>query len=135
VEEFRLNFGYYKPCQVMGKENKSSQRKTFRWEFYLVELVSKVGVFGTVVIALLTLFIFRGTVAQHREFIDKFFLLKWGNDGNFYFYFIITGLLVLFVAQYVYYKQRVKIKDERIAELTEERDWMQNKILKKFFQT
>jgi phosphoglycerol transferase MdoB-like AlkP superfamily enzyme len=117
----------------MGKENKTSQKKTFQWEFYLVDLVSRVGVFGTVVIALLTLFIFRGTVAQHREFIDKFFLLKWGNDGNFYFYFIITGFLILFVAQYVYYKQRVKMKDERIAELTEERDWMQNRILKKFF--
>ena len=119
----------------MGKENKSSQKKTFRWEFFLVDLVSRVGVFGTVVIALLTLFIIRGTVAQHREFIDKFFLLKWGNDGKFYFYFIITGFLILFVAQYVYYKQRVKMKDERIAELTEERDWMQNRILKKFFQT
>jgi hypothetical protein len=117
----------------MGKENKSSQKKTFTWEFFLVDLVSRVGVFGTVVIALLTLFIVRGTVAQHREFIDKFFLLKWGNDGNFYFYFIITGFLILFVAQYVYYKQRVKMKDERIAELTEERDWMQNRILKKFF--
>jgi hypothetical protein len=117
----------------MGKENKSSQKKTFRWDYYLVDLVSRVGVFGTVVIALLTLFIFRGTVAQHREFIDKFFLLKWGNDGNFYFYFIITGLIVLFVAQYIYYKQRVKLKDERIAELTEERDWMQNRIFKKFF--
>lgn len=118
----------------MGKENKSSQKKTFRWHYYyLVDLVSRVGVFGTVVIALLTIFIFRGTVAQHREFIDKFFLLKWGNDGNFYYYFIITGLIVLFVAQYIYYKQRVKIKDERIAELTEERDWMQNRIIKKFF--
>jgi hypothetical protein len=117
----------------MGKENKSSQKKTIRWDYYLVDLASRVGVFGTVVIALLTLFIVRGTVAQHREFIDKFFLLKWGNDGNFYFYFIITGLIVLFVAQYIYYKQRVKIKDKRIAELTEERDWMHNKIFKKFF--
>jgi hypothetical protein len=115
----------------MAKENKSSKKDTFRWDFYLVDLASRVGIFGTVVIALLTLFIFRGTVAQHREFIDKFFLLKWGNDGNFYFYFIITCFMVLFVAQYVYYKQRVKIKDEKIAELTYERDWLKNKVLKK----
>lgn len=115
----------------MAKENKTSQKDKFRWDLYLVDLASRVGVFGTVVIALLTLFIFRGTVAQHREFIDKFFLLKWGNDGNFYYYFIITGLIVLFVAQYVYYKQRVKKKGERITELKNERDWLQNKLVKK----
>lgn len=113
----------------MAKEYKNSQKNKFRWDLYLVDLVSRVGIFGTVVIALLTLFIFRGTVAQHREFIDKFFLLKWGNDGNFYF--IITGLFILFVAQYVYYKQRVKIKDELITELKYERDWLQNKLVKK----
>jgi hypothetical protein len=116
----------------MAKENKSSQKNKFRWDAYLlVDLASRVGIFGTVVIALLTIFISRGTVAQHREFIDKFFLLKWGNDGNVYYYFIITCFIVLFVAQYVYYKQRVKIKDERITELTYERDWLQNKVLKK----
>lgn len=116
----------------MAKEYKNSHKNKFRWDLYLVDLVSRVGIFGTIVIALLTLFIFRGTVAQHREFIDKFFLLKWGNDGNFYFYFIITGLFILFVAQYVYYKQRVKIKDEIITELKNERDWLQNKLVKKY---
>jgi hypothetical protein len=116
----------------MAKEIKTSQKGKFRWHLYLVDLTSRVGVFGTVVIALLTLFILRGTEAQHREFIDKFFLLRWGNDGNFYYYFLVTGLIVLFVAQYIYYKQRVKIKDERITELKNERDWLQNKLVKKY---
>jgi hypothetical protein len=115
----------------MAKENKSSQSGNFRWDIYLVELASRIGVFGTVVIALLTLFILRGTVAQHREFIDKFFLLKPRNNENFYQYFIITCLIVLLLVQHFYHKQRLKVKNERITELINDRDRLQNKLLKK----
>jgi hypothetical protein len=110
---------------VMAKVNK------FRWDIYLVELASRVGVFGTIVISLLALFIIQGTEAQHKEFIDKFFLLKWGQGGGFYFCFIITCLLVLLLVQYIYFKLRIRIKEERISELTNERDRLQNKLLKK----
>jgi hypothetical protein len=116
----------------MAKENKSSQSNNFRWDIYIIELASRIGVFGAVVIALLTLFILRGTVAQHREFIDKFFLLKWRNNENFYQYFIITCLIVLFLVQHFYHKQRIKVKNERITELLNERDRLQNKLLKKY---
>jgi hypothetical protein len=115
----------------MAKENKSSQSGIFRWDVYLIELASRIGIFGTVVISLLTLFILRGTAAQHSEFIDKFFLLKWGGHGGFYYCFIITCLLVLFCVQHFYYKQRIKLKEERITELLNERDRLQNKLLKK----
>jgi hypothetical protein len=114
----------------MGKENKSSQ-SNFRWDIYLIELASRIGIFGTVVIALLTLFILRGTVAQHREFIDKFFLLKWRSNENFYQNFIITCLFVLFWVQHFYHKQRIKVINERITELINERERLQNKLLKK----
>jgi hypothetical protein len=117
--------------QVMAKESKSSQDNKFRWDIYLIELASRVGIFGAVVIALLTLFIVRGTVAQHREFIDKFFLFKWASNETFYHYFIIICLVVLFVVQFFYWKHRIKLKDERITELINERDRLQNKLLKK----
>ena len=58
----------------MVKESKSSQNSKFRWDLYIIELASRIGIFGAVVITLLTLFVIRGTVAQHREFIDKFFI-------------------------------------------------------------
>ena len=116
----------------MAKGNKSPGNAKFRWDVYLIELVSRIGIFGAVVIALLTLFIVRGTTAQHREFIDRFFLLKWSKESNFYLYFIITCLVILFLVQYFYYKQRIKLKDERILELVNERDRLQNKLLKKY---
>jgi nitrate/nitrite transporter NarK len=110
---------------------KPSQSEQLRWDVYIIELISRIGVAGTVVITLLTLFIVRGTVAQHREFIDKFFLLKWGNDGNFYFYFIIVALIILFFVQTSHYKYRIKVKNERIEELLNERDMLRHKLLKK----
>jgi TRAP-type C4-dicarboxylate transport system permease small subunit len=110
---------------VMAKGNK------FRWDIYLVELASRVGVFGTIVISLLSLFIIKGSAAQHKEFIDKFFLLKWGQGASFYFCFIIVCLIVILLVQYLYFKLRIKIKEERISELTNERDRLQNKLLKK----
>jgi hypothetical protein len=103
----------------------------FRWDVYLVESASRVGIFGTVVISLLALFIIKGTAAQHKEFIDKFFLLKWDKGVGFYFGFIITCLIVLLFVQYAYYKLRIKLKEERITELLNERDRLQNKLLKK----
>jgi hypothetical protein len=109
----------------MAKGNK------FRWDIYLVDLTSRVGVFGTVVITLLALFIIKGTAAQHKEFIDKFFLLKWGQGASFYFCFIITCFIVILIAQYFYFKHRIKLKEERISELVNERDRLQNKLLKK----
>lgn len=115
----------------MAKESKSSQNDKFRWDVYLIELASRVGIFGAVVIALLTLFIVRGTLAQHREFIDKFFLLKWSNNETFYHCFIIICLVVLFIVQFFYWKHRIKVKEERITELVNERDRLQNKLLKK----
>lgn len=110
---------------VMAKGNK------FRWDAYFIELTSRVGIFGTVVLSLLALFIVKGTAAQHKEFIDKFFLLKWDKGAGFYLSFIITCLVVLLFVQYACYKLRIKLKEERIAEIINERDRLQNKLLKK----
>ena len=115
----------------MAKGNKTSAGGTFRWDIYIIELASRVGVFGAVVLALVTLFILRGTEVQHREFIDRFFLLKWNNEGAIYIYYIITGLFVPGLALYFYYKHRLKLKNVRITELINERDRLQNKLLKK----
>ncbi|OQP53596.1 hypothetical protein [Niastella populi] len=109
----------------MAKGNK------IRWDVYLVELASRVGIFGTVVISLLALFIVKGTAAQHKEFIDKFFLVKWGNGASFYLGIIIICLVVLLLAQYDHYKLRIRVKEERITELLNERERLQNKLLKK----
>jgi hypothetical protein len=116
----------------MAKDGKPRQGDNFfRWDVYLIELVSRIGVFGAVVIALLTLFIIRGTKAQHREFIDKFFLLKWGSGEGYYHYFIITCLFVLLIVQYFLHRHSIALKSERIIELLYERDRLQNKLLKK----
>jgi len=115
----------------MAKVSKPEQRDNIRWDVYIIELISRVGVFGAVVITLVTLFVVKGTVAQHREFIDRFFLLKWNKGDNFYQCFIITGLVVLLGAQYFYYRQQLKLKIERITELIDERTRLQNKLLKK----
>lgn len=112
-------------------KSKSVNRDKFRWDIYIIELISRVGVVGAIVIVFLTIFIVRGSAAQHKEFIDKFFLLKWGNGGSYYLYFIITCLVVALVVQFLHYKQRIKLKDERIQELLQERDRLQYKLLKK----
>jgi hypothetical protein len=115
---------FYK-WEEMAKGNK------FRWDIYFIELSTRVGIFGTVVLSLLALFIVKGTAAQHKEFIDKFFLVKWDNGASFYLSFIITCLVMLLFVQYVYFKLRIKLKEERITELIDERDRLQNKLLKK----
>jgi hypothetical protein len=110
-------------------QNPPAKASAFRWDLYIIELITRVGLVGAIVVILLTWFIWEGTTAQHREFFDKFILLKFDSHNLNYAYFILTCVVTISLAQTVYFLKRIKLKDERINELKIERDRLQDKLL------
>jgi hypothetical protein len=88
------------------------------WIFIITGMVSKFGLRGTVVIFLLYIFVAEGTKEQHREFIDKFFLLKFGSGQTFYLTFLLVVIIASFLSMIFIYRRRVKDKDERSRSLS-----------------
>lgn len=98
---------------------------------FVVELASKFGVTGAVVLCILITFLVWGTVEQKRYFIDKFILLKTMPGWNGYLVFIIAVVILAFVGQRIYFRNQVKLKDTRIRELERHSNILENKFLKK----
>lgn len=103
----------------------------FRWDKFIIELASKVGVMPTILLTLLGVFVLKGTKEQHEEFINKYVLLKVGNESCGYSYFIIICLILIVVAQYLYNKGKLKLNKERIDELATERTKLQEILFEK----
>ncbi len=109
---------------------KSSSRRNFRWDVFIIDLASRFGVGGAVVLTLLLLFVTIGTREQHLEFIDKFFLLKFPKENNNFLIFVLLGMIVLMIVQILHFRSRLKIKNERIKELEADKRLYENKFLK-----
>jgi hypothetical protein len=101
------------------------------WDVFLINLASKFGVGGAVVLSLLAMFLIVGTQAQHIEFIDKFFLLKFPKGDNIYMYFVLLLIVILYIFSMIYFRNRIKLKDERIAQLQADLVKFQDAILKR----
>lgn len=97
----------------------------------LVNLASKFGVSGAVILVFVSMFIVVGTKEQHLEFINKFFLLKFSSGENIYVYFVFILLAVLFIGQAYYSHKRMKLKDERISQLETDLRRFQDAVIKK----
>jgi hypothetical protein len=109
----------------MATDEKPSKKKTpllhkFRVDTFLMELLSKVGIVGTVIVSCIYIFIKCGTQAQKEEFIDNFLLLKILKNDEHYVYFTVLCGVLFYLITIFYYSNRLKLKDERIKYLTED---------------
>lgn len=115
---------------VKPTSNTSKNKSLPAWAFFISELVSKFGVSGTVVIIILYVFVHEGTVEQHREFIDKFILLKFGQGQTFYLMFILLIVIILFISTRINYRRKIKLLEEQNSVLQKEKNTLQVKLLK-----
>jgi len=110
---------------------KKSPREPFRLDIFIIELAGKFGVTGACALAVLWVFLKNGTLEQHREFIDKFILLKTNQGDNKYIIYLVIVIVIAFVLQRAYFNNRIKLKDQRIKELEQHGNALENKLLKK----
>jgi len=75
-------------------------------------------------------FFYNGTSEQKKEFIDKFILLKFPKEEQSYVYFALILIVIVFVSTLNFYRNRLKIKEERIEELTKDIDKLHSVLLK-----
>lgn len=91
----------------------------FRLDIFLIEVAGRFGITGAGVLALIYLFFQYSTLEQKREFIDKFILLKTQGLGNSYVIYLGIFFVVLFIFQNYFFRKKDKLKNERIKELEE----------------
>jgi hypothetical protein len=110
-----------------GKKNPSvvpkpraSKPPGMPWGFFIVDLFTKFGVGGGVIIVVTIVFLGWGSATQKQEFIDRYLLLKWPRGEEKYPYFVLGVILILFLMNWVFNTRKLKLKDERINILTEE---------------
>jgi hypothetical protein len=110
---------------------KKTSREPFRLDTFIIEIAGKFGISGACILTILYVFLNYGTLAQKREFIDKFILLKTSQGDNGYILYLVIIIVVAFIGQTVYFRNRIKLKNERIKELEQHSNALENKFLKR----
>lgn len=113
------------------EQTTQSEGKKQQWELVLIEIGSKFGLGGIVIISFIGLFLFEGSKEQHQAFINVFFLLRFPKEHPSYAYFIYICYIILFTTVLVYYNVRLKSMNERFLEIKSQRDEFYGQILKK----
>ena len=106
---------------------KSFGRKTFRLDIFLTDLAERFGITKVIIVCALYIFLKNGSLEQHREFVDKFILLKTGPGDNKYVFYIIIAVIIAFIDQRVSLINRIRLKEERIRELEYQIKMFENK--------
>lgn len=116
----------------MAKANspRKPQREPFRLDIFLIEIAGKFGISGACILTVLYIFLKSATLEQHREFIDKFILLKTKTGDNGYILYLAIIAVIAFVGQTLYFRNRLKLKDDRIKQIEEYNNSIENKLLK-----
>ena len=108
------------------------------WKLLVVSLFEFLGQFGFPGIVLMLVYFFVTNYAsaeQKRELIDAYFLFKGENSGIFgTIIFCIFGIVV-FVGTRVHYRRQLRLKDEEIDRIAEEKTKLQQKALKHLLHT
>lgn len=102
----------------------------YNWLLIISDMVGKFGLRGTFGIAILYVFLAKGTDKQHQEFIDIFILLKFGKVQQTTLYFLVVLSVIAYIITIRHLRRRIKDRDNRIAELNKEKTALQNKLLK-----
>lgn len=109
--------------------NSSSPRRS--WDEILIDMASRFGLSGVIILCLLYCFMAWGTLEQHREFIDRFILLKFPNKNSIFPYYIIILLVIIIAGVVVYFKKRLAITEERIAYLEKDNEFLHSKLMER----
>ena len=89
----------------------------FRYDTFILELLSRVGIIGTIIVACIYIFLKWGTVSQKQEFIDSFLLLKILKNDPHYVYFAVLCVIMFYLVTIFYFNSRLKLKEDRIKYL------------------
>ena len=112
-------------------KGKSTQKKPgrdpFRLDIFLIDLIVRFGVTKFLIICALYIFLKDGSLEQHREFIDKFILLKTRPGDNKYQFYVIIAVIFVFIDQTIYFRTGSRLKDARIRELEQQIKMLENK--------
>lgn len=100
-------------------------------ESFLLQLISKVGITGTIVFVVLYIFVKFADDGQKKMFIDIYILFRNVDGVNWFPYVLLVCLVVLYLIMWFYYYTRTKLKDSRIEELIEERNELQTRLFGK----
>jgi hypothetical protein len=101
------------------------------WDEILIDMTSRFGLSGVAILCLLYCFMAWGSPDQHREFIDRFILLKFSNKDTIFPFYIILLLIIIIIGTIVYFKKRLAIKEERIAYLEKDNDFLHSKLMER----
>lgn len=93
-------------------------------------VMSKVGMIGFIVIAIVV-YIYKYVPQDLKNELTKTWLLFQGPQSNIICIFIVIAIGVLFIFQQIFYHRAIKLKDQRIQELAEEKKILQEKLLNK----
>lgn len=101
-------------------------------EFYKLSsmVMSKVGITGFICISIVA-YIFFFVPASLKDEITKTWLLFKNPDALYIYRLILISLLVLILIQNYFYRRAIKLKDERIKEISAEKSSLQEKLLGK----
>lgn len=85
----------------------------------LGKVLNDVGIAGFIVIAIV-IFIFFFTDQPHKnDIVDAWFLFKTGNSQ---FFVVVFVLIIILFAQQIHYKRVIAMKQERINELSKQKN-------------
>lgn len=119
----------------MGRQEGRSfyDRLERMWNQLIVSIFEYLGKFGFPGIVIMLIFIFvrnSATDEQKREMVDMYILWKGGGKDfkNLIGISIFGGILM--VGMQAFYRRRLRLKDERIKKLGQEKSKLQQKLLK-----
>jgi hypothetical protein len=113
----------------LAKDKPSSKSKT--WDTIVINLVANFGVSGAIIVVILIILLVYGTTQQYREFIDKFILLKFQKNDYFILGYLAIILTFILVSDFLHFKRKIALKDERIKNLEQDVERLQKALLKR----
>jgi hypothetical protein len=108
-----------RPVTKKVKMPSIASKHRFKLDLFLVELMGKFGITGLIIFTVVYTFLNHGTEAQYRMFIDKFILLNLSESDSFIYVFIAIIAALMFLFQNIFYRNKIKLKDQEITFLEE----------------
>lgn len=99
-------------------KNSSNKNRSYNWFQFFADITSRIGPFMTIVLLIYFFVTRNATLEQKQELIDKWLLIK-SDNGEFYSILIILFLILVLIAQSIFYRDRIKIKEDEIKRLSE----------------
>jgi preprotein translocase subunit Sss1 len=116
----------------MAKKKAEPTKRDYITEFIRLSglVMTKVGVVGFIVICFIAYIFFFVPKDQKRELTDTWLLFKCEHCNNTYISLFIT-LAFVFFAQWYFYHKAIKLKDQRIKAISEEKKQLQEILISK----